>query len=444
MTEALFATLPSGWETKRLDKVATVHARIGWKALTAAEYQPTGYAFLSTPNIKTPNIDFESVNYISKFRFDESPDLKLQNEDVLLAKDGSTLGIVNIVSGLRQEATVNGSIAILRAFGIDPRFLRFVLASSEIQGHIGSVKDGMGVPHLFQRDIKRFQLPVPPLAEQRRIADFLNVETTRIDALLSSQQRLLALLSARRAAGVVTAVSGGDHSDRLATNLPWLQSLPAHWQMVRVGLVARMGSGHTPSRSRPEWWLDCTIPWITTGEVKQVRSDRIEDLHLTREKISELGLANSSAELCPEGTVFLCRTASAGYSGVMGTDMATSQDFVTWTCGPRLNPYYLLWCLRAMRPDLLGRLAMGSTHKTIYVPDLQMLRIPLPPLAEQTEIVESIRRQNREIDVLADKVRRQGELLTERRQALIAAAVTGQFDVSTASGRNVTDGVPKA
>lgn len=202
-----------------------------------------------------------------------------------------------------------------------------------------------------------------------------------------------------------------------------------------------MGSGHTPSRSNPEWWVDCTIPWITTGEVKQVRSDRIEDLHLTREKISELGLENSSAELCPKGTVFLCRTASAGYSGVMGAEMATSQDFVTWACGPRLNPYFLLWCLRAMRPDLLGRLAMGSTHKTIYVPDLQMLRIPLPPLTEQTKIVETIRRQNREIDVLADKVRRQGELLTERRQALITAAVTGQFDVSTASGRNVTDGV---
>lgn len=202
-----------------------------------------------------------------------------------------------------------------------------------------------------------------------------------------------------------------------------------------------MGSGHTPSRAHPEWWVNCTIPWITTGEVKQVRDDRIEDLHLTREKISDLGLANSSAELCPKGTVFLCRTASAGYSGVMGDNMATSQDFVTWTCGPLLNPYFLLWCLRAMRPDLLGRLAMGSTHKTIYVPDLQMLRIPLPPLAEQTEIVETIRGQNHEIDVLADKVRRQEKLLAERRQALITAAVTGQFDVSTASGRNVTDGV---
>jgi type I restriction enzyme S subunit len=167
----------------------------------------------------------------------------------------------------------------------------------------------------------------------------------------------------------------------------------------------------------------------------------VEDLFETREKISELGLANSAAELHPRGTVFLCRTASAGYSGVMGLDMATSQDFVTWTCGPRLLPHFLLWCLRAMRTDLLGRLAMGSTHKTIYVPDLQMLRIPLPPTDEQEKIVHAIRGRNARIDTLTDRVRRQQELLRERRQALITAAVTGQFDVSTASGRNVTEGV---
>jgi type I restriction enzyme S subunit len=71
-----------------------------------------------------------------------------------------------------------------------------------------------------------------------------------------------------------------------------------------------------------------------------------------------------------------------------------------------------------------------------------MLRIPLPPLDEQKQIVSRIRRQNAQIDALTDKLRRQQDLLAERRQALITAAVTGQFDVSTASGRGVTDGVP--
>jgi type I restriction enzyme S subunit len=198
-----------------------------------------------------------------------------------------------------------------------------------------------------------------------------------------------------------------------------------------------MGTGHTPSRSKPELWTSCTIPWITTGEVKHLRDDRIEVIYETREKISEMGLASSAAELHPAGTVVLSRTASAGYSAIMGAEMATSQDFATWTCGPRLNPYYLLWCLRVMRQDLLGRLATGSTHKTIYFPDLQMLRVPLPSPAEQSEIVTRIRTQNARIDRLMDRVKRQLKLLAERRQALITAAVTGRFEVSSASGRGV-------
>jgi type I restriction enzyme S subunit len=312
--------------------------------------------------------------------------------------------------------------------------------SARLRGIGGTENGAVRTPRINSDDLGDIRVALPELEEQRAIADFLDTETARVDNLTATLQRELDLLAEHRAAGVVAAVSGSTHTNRRTSTLAWLASVPTSWKEVRVGLLARMGSGHTPSRSHPEWWRDCHIPWITTGEVKQVRDDRLEDLYETREKISELGLANSAAELHPRGTVFLCRTASAGYSGVMGRDMATSQDFVTWTCGPRLLPHFLLWCLRAMRPDLLGRLAMGSTHKTIYVPDLQMLRIPLPPLEEQERIVHTIRRQNARVDTLTDKVRRQQELLRERRQALITAAVTGQFDVSTASGRNVTEG----
>ena len=160
-----------------------------------------------------------------------------------------------------------------------------------------------------------------------------------------------------------------------------------------------------------------------------MREDRIEHIMETREKISELGMANSSAELHPEGTVVLSRTASAGFSAIMGADMATSQDFVTWTCGPLLDPRFLLLCLRAMRHDLLGRLAQGSTHQTIYMPDIESIRIPLPPLEEQRAIVEAVWRSLYKIDKIVNLLDWQIELLTEHRQALITAAVTGQIEV---------------
>ena len=112
--EVRLPDLPWSWSPTRLDHIATVNARIGWKALTASEYVPEGYAFLSTPNIKSNEIDFEDVNYINEFRFEESPELKLQIGDVLLAKDGNTLGITNVVTELPRAATVNGSIAVIR------------------------------------------------------------------------------------------------------------------------------------------------------------------------------------------------------------------------------------------------------------------------------------------------------------------------------------------
>ncbi|MET8004222.1 restriction endonuclease subunit S [Nonomuraea glycinis] len=329
--------------------------------------------------------------------------------------------------------------------GEDPRFLNWLLRSDIYAIEYARMSRGVrpGQTEIDNDELRGLRVALPPLDEQRHIADFLDAETARIDRAAALQEAVKLALLERRAAVVFNAVTGTSFQDQIPSTLAWVETIPAHWQGVKLGHFARMGSGHTPSRSKPEWWVNCTIPWITTGEVSQVRDDRREVLTETRERISELGMANSSAELHPKDTVVLCRTASAGYSAVMGENMATSQDFVTWTCGPRLDPFYLLWCLRAMRSDLLGRLAMGSTHKTIYVPDLQMLRIPLPPLHEQQQIVGSIREANTAIDTAVDVIDRQLALLTERRQALITAAVTRQIDVTTARGAD-TSGLSSA
>jgi type I restriction enzyme, S subunit len=301
------------------------------------------------------------------------------------------------------------------------------------QSALNAVSTGTTYPAVTAEDVGHLPFPQLSIDEQRRIADFLDAETARIDSLTSTYAYARNVLLERRMTRIFNAVTGYGITDRVPSRLAWVESLPRTWQSVKLGHFARMGSGHTPSRSRPDWWENCTIPWITTGEVSQVRDDRLEVLTKTRERISDIGMANSSAELHPKGTVVLCRTASAGYSAIMGEDMATSQDFVTWTCGPNLDPFYLLWCLRAMRSDLLGRLAMGSTHKTIYVPDLQAVRVPLPPLAEQQRIVTLIRSSNSANDAAIDAIDRQLALLAEKRQAVITAAVTGQID-TTARG----------
>ncbi len=361
----------------------------------------------------------------------------LRDGDILTTEGSGSLGAVGASAVWRGE--IDGAVCFQNTLlrlrpreGVDSRFLAWWCRHAFADGVFASVATGANIYHVSAERVRALPVAYVPLGQQQDIADYLDTETARIDALIAKKQLLHASLLDRRAAVTYSAVRG----DQTATGrefkdsgIPWLSAAPEHWRAAPLSLVAQLGSGHTPSRERPDWWLDCEIPWITTGEVTQMRSDRIEYISETRERISEVGLANSAAELHPASTVVLSRTASAGFSAIMGADMATSQDFVTWTCGPLLEPRFLLLCLRAMRTDLLERLAQGSTHKTIYMPDIKSIRIPLPPLEEQRQIVTRTWDEIRRIDDVVDRLDSQVQLLREHRQALITAAVTGEVDV---------------
>ena len=203
----------------------------------------------------------------------------------------------------------------------------------------------------------------------------------------------------------------------------WIGNVPKHWTVMPIRLAARLESGHTPSRSRPDWWEDCTIPWFSLADVSQIRRDGAEVIYETKEKVSELGLQNSSARRLPAGTVMLSRTASVGYAAIMGVEMATTQDFANWICGSSLRPRFLLYVFRAMKREF-GRLMMGSTHSTIYMPDIAALRFARPPVEEQDQISAFLDSETAKIDALIAEQEKLIALLAEKRQATISHAVT--------------------
>jgi type I restriction enzyme S subunit len=178
-----------------------------------------------------------------------------------------------------------------------------------------------------------------------------------------------------------------------------------------------MGTGHTPDRSKPEYWENCTVPWVTAADLSS-RSNPFEPLLDTDQKVSQVGLANSAAVVHPAGTVMLCRTASVGLITRIGVPMATTQAFVAWTPGPELDSRYLLYALHAMGQEW-ERLAYGSTHMTIYMPDLESLRIPVPPVANQRAIADYLDSETARIDALIEKKRRMVELVEERYQSSV-------------------------
>jgi type I restriction enzyme S subunit len=318
------------------------------------------------------------------------------------------------------------------------RYLHHLLRSPSFVAEYASLSYGIRVGQWDMRfeDFREVLALHPPVETQRRIVGYLDSETARIDSLIDRKQRFIDLLLEKRTALITHAVTKGLDPDveMKDSGIEWIGDIPAHWNAVRTKQVARLESGHTPSRQHPEYWENCTVPWITTSEVWQVRDGRAEYIRETKEKVSELGLANSSARKLPAGTVVLSRTASVGFSAIMPVDMATSQDFADWVPGPRVTSEYLLYAFRSMRHEF-DRLMMGSTHQTIYMPDIQKLSMPLPPLDEQERIVAYVRHMTGLNDALVDKTRKSVELLKEYRTALISAAVTGQISIPAADSR---------
>ena len=215
--------------------------------------------------------------------------------------------------------------------------------------------------------MKNAFIALPPLDTQRRIARFLDEKTARIDGLIEKKRALLDRLAEKRQALITRRRHQGPEPRRpmKPTGIDWLGDIPGHWETGNIRRYAQMRTGHTPSRLHPEYWDNCTIPWYTLADVWQLRDGTRWYLNETAEKISEIGLASSAAELLPAGTVVFSRTASVGYSGIMPQEMATSQDFWNWVCGPRLIPEYLLLLFRSMTQKF-EESTSGSTHMTIY------------------------------------------------------------------------------
>src|SRR5262249_45475655 len=154
------------------------------------------------------------------------------------------------------------------------------------------------------------------------------------------------------------------------------------WRWSKLGELARLESGHTPSRSRPDWWGG-NVSWLSLTEIRGLDGRWVEE---TRLKTNENGIANSAARVLPRGTVCLSRTASVGFVAIMGRPMATSQDFANWVCTDALDPEFLMYALIRSR-DFLRSIASGATHKTIYFPTLESFHVLHPDVEQQKDIV---------------------------------------------------------
>ncbi len=168
---------------------------------------------------------------------------------------------------------------------------------------------------------------------------------------------------------------------------------PAGWRWRLLTDLARLETGHTPSRNHPEWWGG-EVGWIQLADIRAVDGQVID---VTLETTNPDGLANSAARVLPADSVVMSRTASVGFVARMARPMATSQDFVNWACGPGLDPQFLMQMLIRSR-EYVRSLSSGAIHKTVYYPTVKAFRICAPDVDEQRRIVAALTGQLFSID----------------------------------------------
>lgn len=201
---------PSSWTTRRLNFSSWIRARLGWKGLKASEYVDNGYPFLSAFNIVNDKIKWENLNFINKYRYDESPEIKLSVGDILLVKDGAGIGKCARIDELPcGESTANGSLAVITTnYFVDYRYLYYFMISKSFKDHTELLINGMGVPHFTQGEMKKIVIPIPPKSEQQAIVAYLDKQMLRFDSAISNCQRQITLLQERKQIIINEVVTG--------------------------------------------------------------------------------------------------------------------------------------------------------------------------------------------------------------------------------------------
>jgi len=268
-------------------------------------------------------------------------------------------------------------------------FLGYWIRHQAFKGAFDDQNAKTTIAHLPLVRLEQLQVPMLPVEQQVDIAN-------RVKARL--EVALTALNPARSQMSEAEALRAAIYRETFREVVPIAvipdrEHIPLGWRWTQLGEIARLESGHTPSRSRPDWWGG-GVSWVSLTEIRALDGKWVEATDI---KTNEKGIANSAARILPRGTVCFSRTASVGFVTIMARPMATSQDFANWVCGEDLDPEFLMHALIRSRAELRA-MATGATHKTIYMPALESFRICAPSRCQQEEIVGALKERLGAVD----------------------------------------------
>ena len=316
--------------------------------------------------------------------------------------------------------------------GVTGEFLHVALRSKAYVPFFTAASDGVRIAQwdLSPTQMREIPLWIPPLPEQRAIARYLDYMDRRIQRYIRAKERLIELLEEQKRAVINQAVTRGlDPDVRLkASGVEWLGDVPAHWEQRQLRTVTKIFNGATPSTNVAGFW-DGDIVWVTPDDL-----GKLSDRYVTNSgrRITAEGYASCGTSLAPAGSIALSTRAPIGHLGILMIDACVNQGCRLLAPKSFIDTEFLYLVLLAARGEL-SSLGQGSTFTELSRGRLASFKLPVPPLEEQTTIVDHVTCASSRIDSQIANCRRQIELIAEYRARLVSDVVTGKLDVRDAA-----------
>ena len=183
--------IPEHWNIKLIKNICSLKGRIGWEGLTKDEYISEGPTLITGINFDNGSINWDSCEHVSEWRYNQDKSIQIKNKDLLITKDG-TVGKVAIVKDCPEKVTLNSGVLLLRPLNNEyiEKYLYYVLLSNEFW-HWFEIENigNTTIIHLYQNRFAKFKLALPPIDEQKEIANYLDKKCSEIDEILNSKMK---------------------------------------------------------------------------------------------------------------------------------------------------------------------------------------------------------------------------------------------------------------
>lgn len=391
------------FNTVKLGEYLYIKGRIGWKGLKKKEYlDKSEFRIINGESLTENGIDWNKAGYISKERYDESPEIMLQPDDILISKDG-TIGKIGYIDSLNTPTTVASGIFVIRNQKpeiINTRFIYHFFCSKYFKNFITMRTEGSVIPHLYQKDFVDLDFPLPELSVQDKIVGILDAICNKIDLNKSINENLEQQISS------------------IYANLCENKS----WDSCELGSLIDVRDGtHDSPKPQSDGYLLVTSKHLLPYGVDRITPNRIAKKDF--KKINERSLVEPGDVLMSMiGTIGLISFVADQTIDYAIKNVALFKTSKT----PELAYYFLTFLKSKKTQQYIEMCLAGSTQKYISLGELRKMPIP-DPASETLERFNKIVRPMYQTIILNTQ---ENNAFAELRDSLLPKLISGDLDIS--------------